>query len=283
MEFLAVITVLIAVQIWGNGGVIQRDTWLDGLYARFSSIADYRVRLAAIILLPVLLVMLIEALLGGVLWGLALLLFYIAVLLYSLGRGDFSLQLKLYFDAWQRGDLEAAYQQAGEMEGFDASAMVDTARGLHDQIRRAIFYQGFERWFAVVFWFVILGPAGALAYRLFKIIAQKPETSDQEQATLDTAIYYAEWLPARVLAFTFALTGNFDRCLSRCRELLFEPTASSDLLDQCGTVAITEPLPDNCEDNEFTDLAVDELKSSQQLLSRSLLCWVAILALVQLI
>ena len=95
MEFLAVITVLIAVQVWGNGGVIQRDTWLDGLYARLSGIADYRVRLAVMILLPVLLVMLIEALLGGVLWGLALLLFYIAVLLYSLGRGDFSLQLKL--------------------------------------------------------------------------------------------------------------------------------------------------------------------------------------------
>lgn len=283
MEFLAVITVLVAMQVWGHGGVVQRDTWLDELYLRLKGINSPRLRLAALILLPVLLVLIVQGILDGVMWGIALLLFYIAVLLYSLGRGDFNQQLNLYYDAWSRGDLEAAYQQAQELEEFDSSAALGNARDLHDNVRAAIFYQGFERWFAVVFWFVILGPAAALAYRLFKVISQKPETTEEEQAILDNAVYFAEWLPARILSFTFALAGNFERCVGVCRAQIFEQNPAVNLLDSCGRVAISDPIPDQGNDEEFPEQASSELHSSQQLLYRSVLCWVIVLAVVQLV
>lgn len=283
MEFLAVITLLVAMQVWGHGGVVQRDTWLDDLYQRLTSIDNPRLRLAALILIPVLLVLLVQGILGGVMWGIPLLLFYIAVLLYSLGRGDFNQQLNLYYEAWGRGDLEAATLLAQELEEFDSAAVLDNARGLHDKVRAAIFYQGFERWFVVVFWFVLLGPAAALAYRLCKIISQKPQTRDDEQSIIDNAVYYAEWLPARVLSFTFALAGNFERCVGVCGELLLESIAAVDLLDQCGHVAISQPIPGSGDDDAFRERAITELQCSQQLLTRSVLCWVVVLAVVQLI
>ncbi len=283
MEFLAVITVLIAMQLWSNGGVVQRDTWLDDLYQRLRGISNPQFRLAAVILIPVLLVLIAQNILSGVIWGIPLLLFYIAVLLYSLGRGDFSMQLNLYYDAWERGDLEAAYQQALELDEFDLTASPTNASGLHDKVRAAIFYQGFERWFAVVFWFVILGPAAALTYRLFKIISQKPQTSDDEQAILDNAVYLVEWLPARTLSFTFALAGNFERCIAACRRQALEPSAAVELLDECGRLAISRPIPEQGSEAEFLEQAADELRSSQQLLSRSLLCWVIVLAVFQLV
>lgn len=283
MEFLAVITVLVVIQVWGNGGVVQRDTWLDDLYQRLTGIENPQLRLAALILIPVLVVLIAQSMLAGVMWGIPLLLFYIAVLLYSLGRGDFSLQLNLYYDAWNRGDLQAAYQQAQALEEFDCSASLGNARGLHDKVRAAIFYQGFERWFAVVFWFVILGPAAALAYRLFKIIAQKPQTGEEEQSILDNAVYVTEWLPVRILTFTFALAGNFDRCLGVCREQLLESQPAVDMLDQAGRVAISQPIPDTGDDEAFREQAMQELQSSQQLLSRSVLCWVIVLAVLQLV
>ncbi|HCS29669.1 MAG TPA: hypothetical protein DIW43_19615 [Spongiibacteraceae bacterium] len=283
MEFLAVITVLVAMQVWGNGGVVQRDTWLDDLYLRLKSIGNPQLRLAALILLPVLLVLIVQGILSGVMWGLPLLLFYIAVLLYSLGRGDFSMQLKLYYEAWDRGDLEASYQQARELEAFDGAAALGNARDLHDNVRAAIFYQGFERWFSVVFWFVILGPAAALAYRLFKIISQKPETGEDEQSILDNAVYFAEWLPARLLSFTFAVAGNFERCIGVCREQFLEQTPAVNLLDTCGQLAISHPIPEQGSDEEFREQASRELHSSQQLLYRSVLSWVIVLAVLQLI
>lgn len=283
MEFLAVITVLVAMQLWGNGGVVQRDTWLDDLYLRLKGIANPQFRLAALILLPVILVLVVQGILGGVMWGIPLLLFYIAVLLYSLGRGDFSMQLNLYYDAWDRGDLQAAYEQAQHLEEFDSSAALGNAKGLHDNVRAAIFYQGFERWFAVVFWFVILGPAAALAYRLFKIISQKPETGEAEQSILDNAVYFVEWLPVRILSFTFALAGNFERCIGACREQMLEKNSAVSLLDTCGQLAISHPIPEQCDDEEFREQASKELHSSQQLLHRSVLCWVIVLAVLQLI
>ena len=79
MEFIAVITVLAAMQLWGHSDALQRDDWLDRAYARLQSLADYRVRLLLIVVVPVVLVMLAESILEGVMWGLPLLLFYIAV------------------------------------------------------------------------------------------------------------------------------------------------------------------------------------------------------------
>mgnify|MGYP000557261600 CR=1 FL=1 len=283
MEFLAVITVLIAMQAWGNGGMVQRDTWLDDLYLRLKGISSPRLRLAALVLLPVLLVLMVQGILGGVMWGLPLLLFYIAVLLYSLGRGDFNMQLQLYYEAWDRGDLEAAYQQAQELEAFDGSAALGNARDLHNNVRAAIFYQGFERWFSVVFWYVILGPAAALAYRLFKIISQKPETGEDDQSILDNAVYFAEWLPARLLSFTFAVAGNFERCIGVCREQFLEQTPAVNLLDTCGQLAISHPILEQASDEQFREQASRELHSSQQLLYRSVLSWVIVLAVLQLI
>lgn len=282
MEFLAVITVLIAIQVLGNGGVVQRDTWLDTLYQRLAVINSPQLRLAGLILLPVILVLLVQGILAGVIWGIPLLLFYIAVLLYSLGRGDFSSQLSLYYQAWDRGDLEAAFEQALVLDEFDGSATLNNARDLHNNVRAAIFYQGFERWFAVIFWFVLLGPAAALAYRLFKIIAQKPQTSEEEQVILDNAVYIAEWLPVRILGFTFALAGNFERCIRVCRDNVLESLSAVDWLDACGIEAISEAIPASGSDEEFRAQASSELHSCQQLLTRSLLCWVVILAVLQL-
>ncbi|MAY35038.1 MAG: hypothetical protein CMN84_02955, partial [Spongiibacteraceae bacterium] len=100
MEFLAIITVLAALQIWGYGAVPQHDDWLVAVHQRVSSINSLRLRLALLIMLPVFAVLLLQVALEGVLWGLPLLLFYVAVLLYSLGRGDFRSHLALYTDAW---------------------------------------------------------------------------------------------------------------------------------------------------------------------------------------
>ena len=70
MEFLAIITVLAALQIWGYGAVPQHDDWLIAVHQRVSSINSLRLRLALLIMLPVFAVLLLQVALEGVLWGL---------------------------------------------------------------------------------------------------------------------------------------------------------------------------------------------------------------------
>src|SRR5690606_25380735 len=43
-------------------------------------------------------------------------------------------------------------------------------------------YRGFERTFAVLFWFVVLGPAGALLYRLSSLYLDYQSSGDRSPA-----------------------------------------------------------------------------------------------------
>lgn len=284
MEFFAIVIVLAAVQLWGSGGAVQQDAWFESLCRKLQSLSGARLRVGIAVGLPVIALLLVQGLLWSILLGIPLLLLYVVVLLYSLGRGDFSSRLNLYLDCWRRGDLQGAYERALTLDDFDVDVNIDNARELHQAVRRALFYQGFERWFAVIFWFVLLGPAAALAYRLLFLLAngEKFEQADREPAA--TALFYVEWIPVRVIGFTFSLIGNFDRSFAAWREQLTEARSAAELVDAWGGLALSEPVPDSLMDGEqFTSAAANELNAVQMLLFRSLACWVVVIALLQMI
>lgn len=62
--------------------------------------------------------------------------------------------------------------------------------------------------FAVIFWYFVLGPGAALAYRL---VALCGEHSQQPalKARAEQLRHIMDWLPVRLMAMSFALVGNF--------------------------------------------------------------------------
>lgn len=284
MEFFAILIAWAAVQFWGSGGVIQEDNWFVRYREMTSGIASSTLRLMLLVAAPVLVVFAVLWLLAPLLFGLPVFLLSVALLLYSLGRGDFQILLKLYLNSWQRGDLEGAYQHG---RGFSAELCetgAENAFQLHTSVRKAVFYQGFERWFAVIFWFVVAGPAAALAYRLLFILANDDQLKQDDRDRAAITLYYLEWLPARMLGFAFAIIGNFDTCMAAWREHFNSELPSAEVLDEIGMKALPAYLPEGQIDGEqFVKLASDELLAVQHLLSRSLLVWVCAVAVLQLI
>lgn len=284
MEFFAILIVLAAVQLWGNGGSIQQDDWFARLNSRLSTLSSSTLRLGLALLLPAVVLSLLISLLGSMLYGLPLLILYVLVLLYSLGRGDFGARLDAYLDCWRRGDLEGAFEHALTLDDFDQSVNINNARELHVSVRKALLYQGFERWFGVIFWFVALGPVAALVYRLLFLLVNVSELKDKDRERAALMLYYVEWVPVRVLGFTFALVGDFDRSLTALREQFSSASPGSDLLDALGSLALSKPVPVGLVDGEeFAAAASVELNAAQALLFRSLLCWLVIVALLQMI
>ncbi|RNL59023.1 regulatory signaling modulator protein AmpE [Zhongshania marina] len=284
MEFFAILIAWAAVQFWGSGGVIQEDNWFIRYREMTAGIASSTLRLMLLVAAPVLAVFAVLWLLAPLLFGLPVFLLSVALLLYSLGRGDFQILLKLYLNSWQRGDLEGAYQHG---RGFSAELCetgAENAFQLHTSVRKAVFYQGFERWFAVIFWFVVAGPAAALAYRLLFILANDGQLKQEDRDRAAITLYYLEWLPARMLGFAFAIIGNFDTCMAAWREHFNSELPSAEVLDKIGMKALPAYLPEGQIDGEqFVKLASDELLAVQHLLSRSLLVWVCAVAVLQLI
>jgi AmpE protein len=284
MEFLAILIALAAVQLWGGVGALQRDGWFLQFYLQLQALGGSWARVLLAVLLPALAVVVLQYLLSSLLLGIPLLLLYVVVLLYSLGRGDFYTRLTLYRDCWRRDDLQGAFEQAVQLDDFDLDDTVDNASDLHRAVRKAAFYQGFERWFAVVFWFVLLGPAAAIAYRLLFLLARRDDSTDSDRDLARELLHYAEWLPLRLLGFAYALAGNFDRSISVWREHLGDKRSSAELLDLWGSHALAEPVPEGLmEGEEYSQAAIAELDAGQRLQFRSMLFWLAVIAMIQLI
>ncbi|MBL4828207.1 MAG: regulatory signaling modulator protein AmpE [Spongiibacteraceae bacterium] len=285
MEFLTLLIVLGLLQWWGSGGPLHRDDW----YYRWQEVVSDKIHsspmvLLAVAVVPGVLVVVLQALFDTLLFGVFSLALYVLILLFSLGRGDFSAKLQEYLSFWDDGNLESAYEKANGIGDFHPSDAIEDPVSLHDHVRKTIMYEGYERWFAVVFWFMLLGPAACLVYRLCQLAARDDSARSQDQQLAIQVVYYLDWLPARLLVFSFTLTGNFVHCINRCWQIAFDELPIAQLLDSCGVAAISGFHESNARPTEterFIEYARAELLALQSLLSRSVVCWLMVIAVLQ--
>lgn len=279
MTFLSLLLVLVLIQWWGSGAPVQRDGWFTGYcdwLERQPALQWPAVRLLLAVLVPVLALWLLT-------WGVAcwlgsnwLFLIAVPVLLYSLGRGDFTEQVRAYIEASYRKDSVSAARLLADLQGreFDDADPEDWPT-LHRQALKAIAYRGFERMFTVIFWFFVLGPAGALLYRLSVLYREQ-----EQSALVERWIWLLEWPVVRLMGLTWAMAGNFDTCFFRCQRdfLDVEKRSSTVLYDHVlGALGLSDGVTGN------EPVTLDSISASQSLFSRSLLIWVCFLALVTLL
>lgn len=287
MEFLAIIIVWGLLQYWGSGSPLQNDQWFSRWVEQLKILLPApHLRLLVLVALPLIALCLLQWLISHWLFGLLSLLLAVAILLYSLGRGDLSEALATYLADWDSADFEGAYQRATAIGHFSQSDAISDSRSLHLHVRRALLYAAYERWFAVIFWFVLLGPIGALGYRLSYLCTTNEKLDEEDRHLALRAVHYLDWLPARLLALSFALTGNFVNCFNRWGTIVADNLPADELLDHCGCSALTEAseqrvFPD--DDQRAIEFGREELQATQALMSRSMVCWLIVIALLQLV
>ena len=222
---------------------IQRDgPWLNQL-SRLESNPRSAKRpwwiLMVTVVLPLVVLALVLVIVGSVAYGWLALPIHLLVLIYSLGRGDVKATLGSFRDACRRGDQEAAVLVAERDLGVQAENEEQLLGGAQTYLLWQI-YQGF---FAVIFWYFVLGPVAALAYRLLALASEHGKTPALvERAT--QARHAFDWVPVRLLAASFALVGNFV-AVSRVMlsELLNWNISASRLISKVGCVAGEVPAP----------------------------------------
>jgi membrane protein required for beta-lactamase induction len=101
---------------------------------------------------------------------------------------------------------------------------------------RAIFLASHQRIFGVVFWFVILGPIGAVFYRLIEGISSQMLTGSTLARQIKGLL---DWLPVRLEVLLFALGGHFTAVLIHLkRDALKGPGHNDQFLADCGMAAM---------------------------------------------
>ena len=222
-----------------------------------------------ILLLPVMiLTIMLQNLFDGALLDFFSALFGLAVLLYCLGPGDLNKEVDMYLDARENGDDDQAQQYASDIQGHDASSSPD--QQIVD-VMHAILYQSNDRFFAVIFWFVILGPFGALLYRLTSHTKIHSQNITLSSAAKRLQAILA-WAPAHLVAMGYALTGNYEGASSSFREKQkYEDLSESNYytLISAGLGALRD-----CAPGEETSCIL----STRGLVLRTLVVWLAAIA-----
>jgi AmpE protein len=222
------------------------------------------------------------------LYGLAGLVFAIAVLFYAWGPRDLDLDVDAIInapDAASRREAMAKLWPGTAPLTIDGGALVS-----------AVFQNALRRWFGVLFWFLLLGPCGALLYRLTVLAsegsyAHKLPVEAAEGAR--TLLMLLDWPVAQLLTLSLALVGNFDTVLGAWRESGGASfTLDHRFLDAAGRASVRTELAEEAADyaGEFgtqpdaaaavvTTPELPELRDAMSLVWRSLLVWLAVLAL----
>ncbi|MEX5589351.1 regulatory signaling modulator protein AmpE [Pseudomonas urmiensis] len=271
MSFLVLVLVLWVEKFSALRQRLQRDGFFLTELARLERSGKVHPwwSLAILVLAPVALLVLLLYVLEPVAYGLLALPVHLLVLIYSLGRGDAKAALGPFRDAWRRGDDQAALHVAERDLGLAA----DDPQSLLIRVQGYLLWQAYQSFFAVIFWYFLLGPGAALAYRLLVLCA---EHSGQAalKGKAEQLRHVMDWLPVRVLALSFALVGNFVAVMRvMLHELLNWRISAGHLIARVGRVA------DDIPEQEDSQRGLARLDSLWELLLRSAVLWYAGFAL----
>jgi len=193
--------------------------------------------------------------------------------------------------ALRDGDLEAARAAVGRIVSRDTAAL--DAERVAAAATESVLENGNDAVFGALFWFVLLGPAGAVGYRLANTLdamwgyrTPRYRRFGWAAARIDDAL---NWIPARLTALTYAALGDTAaawRCWRAQAPRWDSPNAGPVMAAGAGALRVRlggaapyhgvwEPRPELGE-GAAPDAA--SVERAQRLVGRGVLLWLAALA-----
>ena len=253
--------------------------WADAVRARFSGDFWNGIAGVMLVLLPVwILTGLLQVWLHDMLFGLVGLLFYVATFVYCLGPRDLAIDVNTYCEVADSTDETLRTRAAARLLGDKVLPQGDIDER---DIARAVLVEANDRLFAVLFWFVVLGPVGAVMYRSVVVLyRERREPGDYGEA-IEWAYSVLVWIPARLLALGYALSGHFDAAVEGWRSAHREIPRGSE--GSCEVLASTgEGALGLSDGNTVIEGVASPVRAAMRLVWRTLTIWVVALSLLTL-
>lgn len=280
---LKLLAILIALGLIAALPQLARQRRFGALRGWFAALAGSAWGLALALVVPTVIAATLAWWLHGVLLGVLGLVFAVVVLVFCFGPRELEADIDAVLKAPDAEHRSAAAQalnpeERSEPLAWNAAALVG-----------ATAIAALRRRFSVLFWFFLLGPAGAVLYRLARLVAG----ADGANAGLDVMARaraarvadILDWLPAHLMVLAMALAADFDAVLRAWRAWHATPGRTAldpgflESIAQAGVNADVEAGDGYAED---TADALGELTDLSHLLGRVLVVWLALAALVVL-
>jgi len=250
---MTLLIILIAVLLVHKGEWIkafQRDSWFHQLLQRFTALAGVNLWLpfAGAVLLPVVALTVVEAWLADQRW----LVFIIsaAVFFYAIGRGSWREECDSWVQFFAEPDPALLKQKLASSTDPTQQDMADeTVEQIWLEARSNVLLHQLTNFYAVAFWFFLLGAPAALLYRLLQLYQEKQQTPASGLADMSRLLWLLEWLPVRLIGLLFCLVGNFATTFWVLKQTWQDGvSASADVLSRCADAALfLDAQPDSID------------------------------------
>jgi AmpE protein len=233
--------------------------------------------------LPLLAAYLVNSLLFVTLGLIGEFLLAIAMLIYTFGPRDLDIDVRNVIDADNDDKQQAA------LETLLDGPIPEDADICRSVAIDALFSKALKRWFAIIFWFAVLGIYGALLYRMAIWLSNGEHGLFDEQKNLVTRLFRVmEWPVAQLMTFSLAIATDFDSVYRAWKKYqveqghgLFEGN-NEFLLTSARTIVKTG----HAENDGYADQLkgpMASIKLSMDLVWRLLGVWATVLAILLLV
>lgn len=284
MNFIALLVSLLLDLALRRYEYLRGPRWFRAYFESLAFLAQARdywrasFGVLVIVLVPTIVALFVGHLFNQIWSGLGF-LFAVLILLLTLGPQDLHAQAGEYIEAVRAGDDEHAEVRAGDLLRGKPPA---GTQACSDAITHVVFSEANDRLFGVLFWFALLGPAGAVLYRSTDFLRRLP-AEDLRSAEFVHAVGRLHgllaWIPAHLAAFGYALAGSFENAASEVRTFYANCTlrfyqVSDDLLACAGLGALR---------TGGEETGIERLRSALVLVRRTLIIWMVVYALITLV
>lgn len=184
--------------------------------------------------------------------GLLGLIFSVFVLFLCYGCPQHRRSYQQYIEAACRDDQQACFHYA---EKLGQTFPDDENEKSCESLGEALIWLNFRHYFAVIFWFVLLGAAGAVFYVFARNIAKYSQLDENKFWLAESANRLLEilvWVPARITGLAYLFVGHFSQAFpvwlsgalsieSDSRRYLEKVAKAAETVDAPESDCLTEP------------------------------------------
>ena len=142
-----------------------------------------------------------------------------------------------------------------------------------DNLKGNLFYNSLRNIFSIIFYFLLLGPTGSLAYLIFDSYVNDSAFRVDKKSKDKFAIILGvlEYVPSHLTILSYALVSDFEVCVKSFKATEYRPELyiyNKELINNVGMNLVSESGSD------------DDIHQYKNIISRALLAWLSIVALL---
>lgn len=233
-----------------------------------------KVMLVLAVIFPALVVALISWLISDFLWGSLNLLLWLIVAVICFSHQDQRKAFKDYMQSACRDDVQGCFHHAEELEPSQSLEAV-TEYELGAKVGQSVAWINYRYFGAIALYLIVCGPIGALFYGTARFYSELNKRNALNLPWVDCLLFVLDWIPSRVFAFGYVLSGKFSQGFSMWLSTAMDVKCSA--RDMVAKVAMAaETVPQESKES----VCVQATLSLLQLSKRNFILLIIIVALL---